>query len=449
MARRSQYLELICGNHDFRWLWCGQIVSLLGDWFNTIASVALVASLTDSGLAVGSLFAVRMLAPFFTSPLAGVVADRYSRRRILIVTDVVRGLVVLGMLLVREAELLWLLYVLTAVQLGTSSFFFTARNAILPDIVPPVLLGTANAISSATWSVMLAFGAALGGFSAGSIGIYPSFAIDSLTFFLSGWMVAQIRCRSHETEESTASFAIDPCAANGPTASDETRSVPETTNQPGGIGRAGINSVVDQYAEGLRFLRRHPDVLVMTLHKAALSLLLGTTLRVIQVSIATEVFPVGKQGGITTGLLFAMAGVGTAIGPIAVRYFIGDEPRRLRWAILVGYLVGGLGLAVTASLQSLPLMLIGSLLTGMGNGLLWVFSTQLLMQMIPAPVRGRVFGTEFAMFALASGAGSAIVGVAIDSPLGISAVVASMAALSLIPAIAWTMWLVRVEVRIE
>src|SRR5215212_9930524 len=96
------YLALVRRNHNFRNLWYGQIVSLLGDWFDLIASAALIGVLTKSGLAVGSLFVVRMLAPFLVSPLAGVAADRYDRRKILIWTDILRAIVVLGFLLVRS-----------------------------------------------------------------------------------------------------------------------------------------------------------------------------------------------------------------------------------------------------------------------------------------------------------------------------------------------------------
>ena len=136
------YGELLRKNRDFRYLWLGQIVSLLGDWFNLIASAALVAQLTQSGLAIGSLFVVRMLAPFLVSPIAGVVADRYNRKYILILTDVFRAVTVLGFLLVRTPEQVWLLYVLTAIQLGFSGFFFPTRTAILPDIVEARALGT-------------------------------------------------------------------------------------------------------------------------------------------------------------------------------------------------------------------------------------------------------------------------------------------------------------------
>jgi len=90
------YIELIRTNSRFRNLWLGQVVSLFGDWFNLIASAALISELTESKLAVGGLFVVRMLAPFLISPIAGVAADRYNRKLLLILTDLLRAVIVLG-----------------------------------------------------------------------------------------------------------------------------------------------------------------------------------------------------------------------------------------------------------------------------------------------------------------------------------------------------------------
>ena len=101
-AKPAGYIELVQGNRDFRHLWFGQIISLLGDWFNLIGSAALIAGLTRSGLAVGGLFVVRSLAPFLISPLARVAADRYNRKHLLILADLIRGVTVLGFLLVRN-----------------------------------------------------------------------------------------------------------------------------------------------------------------------------------------------------------------------------------------------------------------------------------------------------------------------------------------------------------
>ena len=232
------YLALVRGNKNFRNLWFGQIISLLGDWFNLIASAALIAKLTQSGLAVGGLFVVRMLAPFLVSPIAGVVVDRTNRKWLLVVADMARGITVFGFLLVRSPEHVWLLYVLTAIQLGISGFFFPGRNAILPDIVSASELGAANALSAATWSTMLALGAALGGFAAGSWGIYPSFVIDGFTFFLSAFFILRI--------DSNISVAV---AAKIKTVGDALR----------------------DYVDGLKYLRQNIDTFVVTLLKASVA----------------------------------------------------------------------------------------------------------------------------------------------------------------------------------
>src|SRR5688572_25156843 len=83
----DSYFSLVRDNRNFRHLWLSQVVSQLGDWFNLIASAALIAKASDSGLAIGGLFLARLLPPFLLGPWAGVVADRFDRRKIMIVTD--------------------------------------------------------------------------------------------------------------------------------------------------------------------------------------------------------------------------------------------------------------------------------------------------------------------------------------------------------------------------
>jgi MFS family permease len=404
------YGELIRGNRNFRYLWFGQIVSLLGDWFNLIASASLVAMLTQSGFAVGGLFVVRMLAPFLVSPIAGVAADRYNRKHILIITDVTRAVTVFGFLLVRDAGHVWLLYALTAIQLAISGFFFPTRTAILPDLVPSRGIGAANALSSATWSVMLALGAAIGGLVSGYWGIYPAFIIDGLTFLLSALLIAQIR--------------LDLKPALG--ASDKT-----------------IGASLGQYLDGLRYLGEHTDTLVIALHKAAIALIMFSGFQVVQVAISEDVFVIGIGGGISLGLMFGINGVGTGIGPILARRFTGDRDRSLRMAILLGYFIGALGLAITGTLINFGTVLFGTLLRGVGGGIIWVFSTQLLLQLAPAHIRGRIFATEFAIFTLASAVGASLAGALLDSSLGLSGLIWWMAGLSLIPAALWALWLGR------
>lgn len=406
------YLDLVRRNRNFRNLWTGQVISLLGDWFDLIASAALVSYLTRSGLAVGSLFVIRMLAPFLVSPLAGVLADRFNRKRLLMTSDILRGIVVIGFLFVRTPGQVWLLYLVTAIQLGFSGIFFPARNAIIPDIVSRSELGVANAISTTTWSVMLSFGAAVGGLVAGQWGVYPSFVIDSISFFCSAFFISRIQYThipyqpaEHEKDKHVLAVAYH------------------------------------QYLDGLKYLKDHVDIFFITLHKSAMSLFVNGAFQVLQVVLAEQIFVIGKSGGTSLGLLYAFTGIGTGIGPILARVFTGDRDRPLRYALVISYVIGVIGLAIVAPLASFALVLLGTLIRSLGGGINWTFSTQLLLEWVPDKVRGRVFSSEFAMFTLANAISSAAGGWLLDNAgLSLNNLIWWMGALLAIPGILWLAW---------
>lgn len=364
---------------------------------------------------MGALFVVRMLAPFLISPVAGVLADRYNRRNLLIATDLARALTVLGFFFVRRAEDIWILYALTAVQLAISGIFFPTRNAILPDIVREEELGAANALSSATWSVMLAVGAALGGVVAGAWGIYPAFGIDSLTFLASALLLAQVAQGGEGVLEAKG---------------------------------AELAEAVAQYVDGLRYLWRHADIFFIALSKAAMGLTVSGGFEVMQVALAERVFVIGEGGSTGLGLLYMMAGIGTGLGPIAARAVTGDRIRSLRVALPVGFGLASLGLFIVAPLESFGAVLAGGTLRAVGTGVNWVLSTQLLLLLVPNEVRGRVFASEFALFTLGTAASSGGVGWLLDNTgLGLSGVLRLMALLPLVPLALWGLWLLFGEYR--
>jgi MFS family permease len=405
----SSYLELLRENANFRNLWYGQVISLFGDWFNLIASAALVADLTNSGLAIGGLFAVRMLAPFLVSPFAGVAADRYNRKHLLVLSDLARALTVVGFFFVRSPGQVWLLYSLTAIQLGLSGLFFPTRNAILPDIVRRDQLGPANTISSATWSVMLAMGAALGGLVAGAWGIYTAFAIDAISFLISAWFIARIGYQKKLSME---------------------------------ISAHGLGAISREYLEGLKYLRRFPDILAITLHKAVLGFTIaGGVINVAIVAIAGDIFVIGKNGGTGLGLLYGIAGLGTGLGPFLARRFAKDRDRPMRTALSISYFVAGTGVLLSASLINFESVMLGMFIRACGVGVIWVFSTQLLLQLVPDYIRGRVFSVEFALFTLTSAASAALAGWILDrSLLSLSQILIGIAVLSVLGGMLWVAW---------
>src|ERR1044072_7735123 len=108
MARNSALLTLLRTNRSFRRLWIAQIVSLGGDWFNTVALLGLVLDLTGSALASGMVLAASILPGFLIAPLAGPMADRFNRRLLMIGSDAVRVFLALGMLLVHSRATVWI-----------------------------------------------------------------------------------------------------------------------------------------------------------------------------------------------------------------------------------------------------------------------------------------------------------------------------------------------------
>ena len=395
------YFELLLHNPNFRYLWAGQVVSLLGDWFNLIASAILIAELTGSGLAIGILFTIRMLAPFVIAPIAGICADRYNRKHILIITDIVRAFILFGFLFIRDENDVWLLYTLTTFLFAVSGFFSPARSAILPDVTSARELGTANTLGAATWSVMLAVGAAIGGLTTGFFGSQTAFVIDALTFFLSAAFLFKLKLPGSQS-------AI-----------------------PGTPTRAKLPA--------LRYMLQHPDILFIALHKAAISLLLSSGLQIVLIEIAKNYFVIGVGGAISLGMMYCMNGVGSGIGPILARRWTGDQDKPLRGSIILGYLIAVVGIVIMAPLFNFETVILGGFVRSVGGGIIWVFSTQLLLQRAPNEIRGRIFGTEFALFTLMGGASTVIVGLLLDQ-FHVRTILWVMSVPPLIPALLWALW---------
>ena len=408
------YRELLSTNRAFRLLWFAQIASLFGDWFNIIASSTLLAQLTGAGAALGGLFAIRMLASFVASPLAGVLADRYNRKHILIVTDLLRAAVVLCFLLIRKPNHVWLLFALTAVQVGISGVFFPVRVAILPEVATRRLLGAANALSSATWSTLLAIGAAAGGVFAGLFGIPAAFVLDAATYVLSAVLLVRMPYAAAKRRSGADGAPVRIAAA--------------------------VRAGAAEYAEGLRYLWRQQHVLALALQKGFLLFFFSgfqvASVAVAGTAIAGTAFAVGQAGGTALGLLFAAGGIGSGVSPVVARWLIRDRDRAMRLAMLAGYVLMIGALALAAPLASFAMVLIGSALRGVGGGLVWVFSTQLLLERLPEELRGRVISAEYAALTLLGAAGSAGVGAALEWA-SISAALWAMAALVVAPTVHW------------
>jgi MFS family permease len=375
------YIELLRSNRGFRHLWLGQVVSQLGDWFDTIAIYTIVLNLTGSGRAVGLVLVARFLPTFFIGPLSGVLADRFSRRSIMIISDLLRAIVVLGFLMVRRADQMWLVYTLTVLQLGFSTFFEPAKTAAIPSIVSDRELLPANAIASVTWSAMLTLGAAVGGLVTGWFGTDAAFVLDSFTFIGSALLVASVRFPPRPIREKskiTVAKAL------------------------------GITDTI----EGARYVKKRPRVLALLLVKPSWGL--GGGILTLLAVFGEKIFPVGGSTATGIGVLFAARGIGTAVGPIAARRLAGDVPRRMQTSIGIAFIIGGAFYIAFGSARNFIFALVVLAIAHTGGSILWVFSTVLLQQTVEDRFRGRVFAAELALLTLTMAASNYLTGEMLD-----------------------------------
>lgn len=396
------YLSLIRQRPEYRHLWMAQVVSLLGDWFNTIAAVILVTRYGDSVKAISFLFLARGLPPFLFGPLAGVIADRFNRKYILIASDILRAIIVLGLLLVNSPDRVWLVYIVTALQFMISAFFEPARAAILPSLVEGGSeLLTANTLSSITWSSVLAFGAAIGGVTTDVFGVQTAIVIDAITFVISALFILKIA----------------------------------VINQPKDKDLPDVSGWTD-LIDGFRYVRDRPRIGIFTLVKGLAQF---GSVDIMYALYAERVFVVGEDGAITLGILYTFFGIGALLGPIIANLFGDSSDRFLRQGIWVGFLLLPLGWFGFSGAPFLMFAAFAIMLRGMGGSINWTYSSVMLQLKVPDKFLGRVFALDFSIFTFCYAVSVLITGLLVDAlELDPRYLALWLGVASIIPMLLWT-----------
>ncbi len=409
-AAMSMYARFLQRNPEYRKLWFAQIISLLGDWFNTIALSTLVAVYSGgSGLAISLFLMARFLPPLLVGPFAGVLVDRYNRKLILIWCNVLRTGVVLVFLLVTSADFLWLIYVLTIVQFMLSALFEPGQAAITPSLVKREDLVIANTLSSITWSSMLALGAIIGGVVATVFGWQIALVLDSLTFALAGFIISRI-------------------------AYDRSQRVELDAGDSGSL------------RDGLRYLRANPITAAVLIVKGGGSLGNIDTLMTVY---ATQVFILGSDGELSLSFMYSAFGLGAILGPLVLNRVNNGSVHRMRRLIVVGFLWIMLGWLFLGLAESLVVFCIALSLRAMGNSANWTYSSVVLQKTVSDRYLGRVSSLDFAFFQLATVISTLAHGTIVDlvGTDQLPLVVLGTAVIALIPFVGWIYVLPMMEQR--
>jgi len=374
------YLEFFFSNPKFRRLWAASVISLLGEWFNTIALFFLILEYSGSEFLLGILFSVRMALFAISQPFNGLLADRFSRKSLMLWANLLQVGLALSFLLVDGPEDMWWLVTVSGLMMLLHGVYVTAERAALPNIVDDEDLITANAIDSASWSSALCIGAMLGGIVVSVWGTDMAFIIDSYTFLLSALLLIPLNFTQN----------IDP-KMKGPL----------------------LKTAFSNIKIGWSRIYSDKKVLRIVFAKSSWNLAGAGLAGVFLVLAGSELTGYGAAFGF--GLFFFARGLGTGIGPILARALFKDKSK---WPSLIGILVtisGFFYLLVGISLDIyLPLTVLLIICAHSASGGNWVLSTVLTQMWVEDEVRGRVFSMDMLILGSSAALSTTIAGYLVE-----------------------------------
>jgi len=353
---------------EFRLFWTGNFISNIGSWMQNVAQGWLVLQLTNSPLWLGLVGFAQQVPALVFSLLGGVIADRASRRRLLMATQTTMMLLaVLLAVLTHLHRITVQQIVLIAVLAGTT----TALNAptyqsAIRDLAPREDLLNAIALNSIQFNASRVLGPALAGFTIAGAGIAACFYLNALSYVPLLFVLARVRFPARAEREA--------------------------------------NSIGAEMAEGFRYVRENPTILLLVLLVGMISMF-GMPYLVMMPAFAKDVLHVGARG---LGYLVAASGVGAIVGGINLAML---KPHHRRGPVLLGAALTFFA-AILLFCLSRQLLLSAFLLAVVGGAMVGSVATplSLIQTLVPDQIRGRVLSMHLMAYLGFTPLGSLLVG---------------------------------------
>ena len=346
---------------DFRLLWGGESISLLGDQFHFVALATLVLVLTGSGLALGTvLFAASIPRAAFIL-VGGALTDRFSPRVLMLASNILRGVTVgvLAALVLTGAAELWHLVVIGVVFGAVDAIFYPALNSIIPFLVPVDRLPAATGLVHGTSQLMALIGPATAGLLVTAVGVGSAFVIDAASFGIAALALFAIRGGGRAIPHPGTTAAAEPAAA--------------------------APSLLASIRAGAAYALADPAIRTLILLSAAFNLAFTGPVMVGIPWLANVRFDGGPA---LLGLLFAGFGGGALVGAVLAGSL--GAPRRQGVVILSIAAVLGLAIALIGLVPAAALVAIVLVIAGLGVGYINVLVIAWLQARVDPAMLGRV-----------------------------------------------------------
>jgi len=342
---------------NVRRLLSANLLSGIGDWFNSVAVLSLLLEITGSAMAIGITLALRTLPHLIFGPIGGWLADRFNRKGILIACDLARAVIALSFLFVSKEADLWIVYTGTFLLVAFSAMYNPSRLSILPQIVSRNELASANALDQSVFGIVMAIGSLVGGVFIALWGSDIAFLYNSLSFLASAILLVRLNLPKNQIQE----------VVQNQTASEQATS----------------------YKYVLHFIQKTPIVYLVLLLTTLWSIG-GGIINVLISVYAYQVFDAGKMG---IGLLYGAIGLGFIVGGL-----IAGRLQRYPYEVAsVGLAVEGFAFLLTSFSPTIYVTALfyalSTIAGGMGNASL----NTLLMRHVRPQYHGRVFALEMTL----------------------------------------------------
>jgi len=356
----NDFLNLLRRNRNYRYAWVGQVVSEIGDHFNNIAVFSLAMATTRSGLVVSGVMLSRAIPAMLAGPLAGVMLDRFDRKRIMIASDLVRAVVALGFVITIFHQQASVLYLLSALLMFASPFFTSGRTSILPTLASKEELHTANSLTQTTQWITLTIGTLAAGLSAAHLGFAWSFVLNSLSFLVSAACISQLRVEGSFRPKRSA------------------------------LTEDRVVRPWHEYREGLQYMKSSPLILGIALVGVGWATG-GGAAQILFTLFGEQVFNRGPAG---IGIIWSFAGVGLLIGG-AIGHFLGKRIsfENYKRTISICYVIHGGAYVCFSQMRQFWAALFFIALSRAAVAVSSVLNVSRLLRNVPDEFRGRVFST--------------------------------------------------------
>ncbi|KEK24702.1 MFS transporter [Bacillus gaemokensis] len=349
------YRQLLKHNSEFKKLFYAQTLSVLGDWFHTIALLTFVYSATQSPFMLALTFMSKSVPQLLLSPFIGAIVDRFSKKKIMILADVLRGVIVLTYLLVfYKIEIIFIANILLAIL---SSLFSPAKQASIKSIVKQDHLVTANSLSGTMDGFMAIMGASLGGMTAQMMNVEAAFFINSVSFFISALLIYKTKILSYEAAKTKKAFFTD-------------------------------------MKEGFTYILNQKIILTLILIGISWGII-GGAYQLLLTIYAESIFHVGNNG---IGILYAVQGAGLMIGSLFVNHYISSNENRMKKAFGLAYLWQGIFFLCFVLSDQLIIGIITLLGMRIAGGIIIPLDTTLLQTYTKESMVGKVFSFHYSIY---------------------------------------------------